>query len=467
MDRLSPRDLALLASEDPAAPRHVGTLQVLTGTALTYDALVRLVDERLSFAPRHRQRLRRVPGRLGTPVWVDDSTFDVTHHVRRVAVPRPGGDDELRDLVGRIMSRPLDTARPLWEMYLVEGLADDRVAVLSKSHLALVDGVQTVALGQMLLDDISTPVWLDHEPWQPRPMPGPLAIAGDTVMANLTRPGVLAANTRAAAGAVGRAASALRPSKMLLDSPIAGHLSAQRLFHTVRTDLADHRRVREAHQVSVNDVVLAALTGALRSWMTARGTPTAQMRQLRALVPMSVIDNDLQPTSLGTQITGHLVTLPIGEASPVVRLHQVAYANLAHKETGRAVAASRLTGIAGFAPATFHALGARLAAEQGRGFQLSVTNVPGPQSSLYAAGSRMEECYPVQPLPPGQTLAVGVTSYDGEVFYGITADRDAVPDVDLLGQCLVESLEELVETTRGTRMRAPRGRKRPAPRSPS
>jgi diacylglycerol O-acyltransferase len=187
------------------------------------------------------------------------------------------------------------------------------------------------------------------------------------------------------------------------------------------------------------------------------------LRQIRAVVPVSVIDEELEATSLGSQIAAHFVDLPIGETSPVVRLHQVSYSFQAHKETGRAVAANRLAGIAGFAPATFHAIGARVAArELRRGYQLSVTNVPGPQSPLYAAGARMVETYPVHPLMPDRPLTIAVTSYDGGVYYGITADRDLLPDVDLLGPCLVDALDELLDTASGVRPRAPRGRKRAA-----
>jgi diacylglycerol O-acyltransferase len=179
------------------------------------------------------------------------------------------------------------------------------------------------------------------------------------------------------------------------------------------------------------------------------------------MVPMSVIDRDLEPTSLGSQVAGHLLNLPIGESSPVVRLHQVSYALKAHKETGRAVEAQRLLHVAGFAPTTFHALGSRVAAEQSpRTFNLVVTNVPGPQFPLFASGARMLESYPVQPLLPGHALAIGVTSYDGSVYFGLNADRDALPDVEVFGQCIVEALAELVDTTGSARVRAPRGRKK-------
>ncbi|MGA9748968.1 MAG: WS/DGAT domain-containing protein, partial [Nocardioides sp.] len=254
---------------------------------------------------------------------------------------------------------------------------------------------------------------------------------------------------------------ALSSRRAAPDSPLGAVLSEQRRFATVKTALDDYRGVRREHGGTVNDVILATVTGALRSWLMTRAESVHGSRTFRAMVPMSVIDGDLEPTSLGSQVAGHLLNLPVGEPSPVVRLHQVSYALKAHKETGRAVAADRLTGISGFAPTTFHALGARVAAAQTRrGFHLVVTNVPGPQFPLYAAGAQMLESYPIPPLLPGHAVAIGVTSYDGHVYFGLTGDRDAVPDLDVLAQCLVDSLEELVDSASDTRQRAPRGRKK-------
>jgi diacylglycerol O-acyltransferase len=245
-------------------------------------------------------------------------------------------------------------------------------------------------------------------------------------------------------------------------SPINIELSQQRLFATVRTDLEDYRRVRKAHGGTVNDVILATVAGGLRHWLMTRAESVATTASLRAMVPMSVIDGDLEPTSLGSQVTGQLLSLPIGEASPVVRLHQVSYSLKAHKETGGAVSATRLLHVAGFAPTTFHALGSRVAAASTpRTFNLVITNVPGPQFPLYAAGATMLESYPIQPLLPHHALAIGVTSYDGGVYYGLNADRDALPDVGVIAQCIQEALQELVESASPSRPRAPRGRKKP------
>ncbi|HET9860637.1 MAG TPA: wax ester/triacylglycerol synthase family O-acyltransferase [Nocardioidaceae bacterium] len=475
-ERLRPMDMALLAGESASAPMHNATLEIFESAAdgFDYEKLVGLIADRIAFVPRYRQRIRTVPGRLANPVWVDDDDFDLTFHVRRSALPRPGSMAQLRDLVARIMSRPLDRNRPLWEVYLVEGLGDDgdrRFALLSKAHQILVDGISTVDLGQVILDVDPVPRETLHDDWRPRREPGQPALVAEAVRESLRHPGLAVTTLRGNAEslarvgeAVGRralaVAGALSNRRSSPESPINTELSEQRRFVTVSTRLEDYRRVRNVHGGTVNDVILATITGAMRAWLMTRAESVSGSRSLKAMVPMSVIDSELEPTSLGSQVAGHLLNLPIGEASPVVRLHQVSYALKAHKDTGRAVAADRLAGVAGFAPTTFHALGGRVAAAQSRrGFNLVITNVPGPQFPLYAAGAMMLESYPVQPLLPGHALAVGVTSYDGGVYFGVNADRDALPDVHVLGQCLEDALTELVDSASENRPRAPRGRK--------
>ncbi|HET6561069.1 MAG TPA: wax ester/triacylglycerol synthase family O-acyltransferase [Marmoricola sp.] len=459
MDRLRPGDMAVLTLDSPATPMHVATVEVFEPPedGFDYSRLVALVGDRLAFVPRYRQRLMNVPGGLAPPVWVDDDDFDLTYHVRQSAVPRPGSMAQVQELVARIITRPLDRSRPLWEMYLIEGLEGGRFAILSKSHQTLVDGISTIDLGQVVLDVDTVSRERVPDDWTPRREPSATTLLRDAVDESLRNP--LGA-ARTAAKSITRANPLLGNRRTVPESPLSGALSQQRRFLTVRTNLEDYRQVRRFHGGTVNDVVLATVTGALRSWLMTRAESVHSSRQLRAMVPMGVIDKDLEPTSLGSQVVGHLLNLPVGEQSPVVRLHQVSYALKAHKETGRAVSALRLIGVGGFAPATFHALGSRVAATTTqRGFSLVVTNVPGPQFPLYASGARMLESYPVQPLLPGHTMAIGVTSYDGGVHYGITVDRDAVPDIDVIGQCLTEAIAELVDTASGTRVRAPRGRK--------
>jgi diacylglycerol O-acyltransferase len=468
-ERLRARDLAFLTAETPTAPRHNATIEVFDPgrSGFDHETLVRLVADRIAFVPRYRQRVRPVPARLANPVWADDPHFDLAYHVRRSALPRPGDMAQLRELVARIVSRPLDRHRPLWEVYFVEGLENGRVAVLTKSHQALVDGAQVVDLAQVLLDRSPDSRDLGVDEWRPEPPVGSSGLVVEAIRDTLASPMTVLETVRSLSGRIAAVAGALPARRTVNDSPIGGTLSEQRRFETVRRSLADHRAVRDAHGGTVNDVVLATVTGALRAWLTTRAESLGGLRRVRAVVPVSVHDDELEATSVGSQIAPHFVELPVGEPSPVVRLHQVSYSFKAHRETGRAVAANRIAGIAGFAPSTFHAIGSRVAAEQlRRGIQLSVTNVPGPQSPLYAAGAVMEQTYPVPPLLPGHALAIGVTSYDGQVFYGVTADRDRVPDADLFAVCLSEALDELLDTVGETRPQVPRGRGRRTGRKP-
>ena len=468
MERLRPGDMALLSMDSANSPMHLATVEIFDpgDEGFDYRTLVSLVGDRLAFVPRYRQRLMTVPGSLARPVWVDDDDFDITYHVRQSALPRPGSMEQLEELVARIIARPLDRTRPLWEMYLIEGLEDGRFAILVKSHQTLVDGISTIDIGQVILDVDTVARERIPDEWVPRREPSSAALIAEAVEEQLRNPVSAVGGLRDGVSNLVKASPLFAGRRAVPDSPLQVTLSQQRRFHAVRTCLDDYRKVRRFHGGTVNDVVLATITGALRAWLMTRAESVHSSRQLRAMVPMGVMDKDLEPTSLGSQVAGTVMTLPIGEQSPVVRLHQVSYALKAHKETGKAVSALRLIGVGGFAPTTFHALGARVAAEAAgqRGFNVVITNVPGPQFPLYACDSRMLESYPVQPLLPGHALSIGVTSYDAGVHYGLTADRDAIPDVDVIGQCITEALTELVETTNENVMRAPRGRKRTGPR---
>lgn len=478
VDRVRPRDLAFLTEESGETPLHNATIEVFEpetadGEPFDHQRLVALIQDRLAFVPRYRQRVQTIPGRLANPVWVDDENFDLGFHVRRSALPRPGTHEQLLELASRIVSRSLDRNRPLWEMYFIEGLQGGRVALLSKTHQALVDGVHTVDLGQLLLDASPAPRRFEPDDWMPRSTPSPGRLVSGALTDTLTDRATALATARSTSLALRRTAEertrrtrsflgAVTGRRPRSGSVINGPLSQQRRVVTVETRLEDYRKVRAAHGGTINDVILATVAGGLRSWLMTRAESLGGIRQIRAVVPVSVIDEELEATSLGSQIAAHFVDLPVSEPSPVVRLHQVSYSFQAHKETGRSVAANRLAGIAGFAPTTFHAIGSRVAADElRRGYQLSITNVPGPQAPLYAAGARMLTSFPVPPLVPGHPLAIGVTSYDGGVAYGITADRDWVPDADLLGICLRESLDELLDVSTGGRQRARRGRRRP------
>jgi diacylglycerol O-acyltransferase len=460
MDRLSTLDVSFLYFEDRDTPMHVGSVAVFQepGDGFDYDRFVALIRDRIAFVPRYRQRVRPIPGRLANPVWVDDDEFDLEYHVRRSALPKPGTDERLRELVARIMSRPLDRARPLWEMYLVEGLSDHRFAVLSKTHHAMVDGTSAVDIGQLILDETPQPRDTLPDTWRPAPEPGWSELVAGALAETVRRPRSLVDNVRVGIADVehtaGRAFGALsgvtaaalrtviRPAPSL---PLNGPIGAQRRFATADTSLEVYRRVRAAHGGTVNDVVLATVAGALRTWLLTRGEPVRPSTSVRALVPVSVRRPE-ETGALGNRVSSYVVDLPVGEPNPVVRLQRVSYAMQAHKDSGQAVAAEALVGLAGFAPPTLHALGARVASGMSRRiFNLVISNVPGPQIPLYAGGARLSAAYPVVPLAHGQAVSIGVTSYDGGLYYGVNADRDAMPDVAVLAQCLVDALDELAE----------------------
>jgi WS/DGAT/MGAT family acyltransferase len=464
-DRLSPLDVSFLYFEEPTTPMHVGGVAVFEAPegGFDLDRLVGLISERIAFVPRFRQRVKWVPGRLANPVWVDDEDFDLSYHVRRSALPRPGSDAQLSELVARVQSRRLDRSRPLWEMYLVEGLARDRFAIITKTHHAMVDGVAAVDIGQVILDTSPEPRDRAPDTWRPSPEPSWAELVAGALAENVRRPTAAVDTLRggltevlhtagrlagAAGGLLAAATSAARPAPV---SPLNAEIGEQRRYATVDLDLDDHRRVRKAHDATVNDVVLATVAGALRAWLLTRGEKVSTSTTVRALVPVSVRGAEgEEPTApTGNRVSSWLVDLPVGEPSAVMRLHPVSYRMQAHRETGQAVGAEALAGLAGFSPPTLHSLGARVASGLSkRWFNLVITNVPGPQQPLYAGDARMLAAYPVVPLAKGQALSIGLTSYDGRVHYGLNADRDAMPDVGVVAQCLEDALAELLETVR-------------------
>ena len=463
-DRLTTLDTTFLALEDEVTPLHVGSVMVFDVPAqgLDYGLLVQHIADRIAYVPRYRQRLRAVPGGFANPVWVDDERFDVTYHVRRSALPRPGSDEQLEELVARVMPRPLDRERPLWEVYVVEGLADDRFAIISKAHQVLVDGVHAVDLTQIILDDTPT-TRITGTSWRPGRSPSntELLVGAvtdafrtpsqviETFQNGLTDIKATAGRALSAAGSVVSAIAKVsaRPAPT---SPLNAPVGRARRFVMVGTDLDDYRKVRArlaqgnfGEDITIHDVMLATIAGAMRAWLLTRGESVQSGSSIRTLVPLSVAGDDSES---GHTLIASFIDLPVGEPAPGMRLHQIAFAMKQQVDKGRSVPAETLSGMGGFAPSTIHALGARVAAAVSRRmFNVAVTNVPGPQKPLWVAGSRLVASYPVMPFGPGQALSIGLTSYDGGVYYGIYTDRDAIPDADVLGQAVVESLRELLD----------------------
>lgn len=466
--RMTTQDAAFYFLEASNTPMHIGSLAILQPprSGLDYEDLLRLVEERLSLVPRYRQKVREVAMGLAHPVWVDDQDFDITYHVRRSALPKPGSDEQLHDLVARLTSRPLDKTRPLWEMYLVEGLAENRCAIFTKSHSSLVDGERALEIGQVILDAEKTPRKMAEELWMPQTPPSDTALMVSALTELIMRPSDGIARVRAAVSdfaatiggaldAVGKLAAVVRTAAQPAPvSPLNAPISRNRRFAVVKTELEDYRSIRVRYGCSTTDVILAVVAGALRYWLLSRGEPVTESTTVRAMVPMSVYPDE--PESAGgdqsdarSEVSSFLVDLPVGEPNAVVRLSHIAHATEAQARQGQRVTARTMIRLSGLAPATLHAMGVRVASVfSQRMFNLLITNAPGPQFPLYLAGARVLEMYPVSPLLKNQTLSIGLTSYDGKVYYGLNADRDAMSDVGVVAALLHESLEELLDASR-------------------
>ena len=455
VERLTRMDASFLYLEEPGTPMHVGGVLILEPPAGGLEALAALIEARLSLVPRYRQRVAEVPGHLANPVWVDDPDFDITYHVRRSGLPRPGTEAQLMDLVSRVTSRPLDRGHPLWEAHLVEGLAGGRVAVITKTHPALVDGLGAVEIGQVLLDvepDVAAP---EPTEWRPQRPPSGTQLLVQALDEYARRPSSVVDTVRGAVtdvrGTAGRvsgvAGGLLRTARSALmaapNSPLNVPVGRQRRVTLARADLADIKRIRRAGGGSINDVLLTVVTGALREWLLSRGQAVVAGTSVRALVPVSLQDGDAAD---GNRVSSFLVDLPVGEPNPRVRLTRLSFAMGGIAQHGQSVGADSLIALTGFAPPTLHALGARAARGLSRRlFNLVITNVPGPQVPLYAAGGQMLEVFPVVPLARGQGLSIGMTSYDGRVYFGLNADQDSVGDVHVLADLIEQEVAELVE----------------------
>jgi len=453
-DRLSGLDSSFLHLEHDASHMHVAACTIFEGSAPHYDELVEAILSRLHLVPRYRQRLAFVPLEQGRPVWVDDPHFKVTYHVRHTALPGPGGEEELKRLTGRVFSQALDRSRPLWELWLVEGLADDRFALLSKTHHALVDGVSGVDIATVLFDTSPDPMPVappEHE-WVPRPLPTQAQLLADAVLERATVPGEIARGFRAAlrgprqvADRVGEAlvgvgAMAWAGVQAAPPSPFNVRIGPHRRFTWVQGDLNEFKAIKNALGGTVNDAVLAVVAGALGRYMRLHGHETDEV-VLKAMVPVSV-RADVQRGALGNRVAAMWAPLPVGIIDPVQRFLRIRRAMDGIKESGQAVGAQVLTGLSGFAPPTILAQAARLQARQ-RLFNVVVTNIPGPQFPLYMLGRELIALHPMVPLAENTALGIAIMSYNGQLNFGLTADYDALADVEMLAEELRASIEEL------------------------
>jgi diacylglycerol O-acyltransferase len=452
-DRLSGLDASFLSFERQGAHMHVGSVLVFEGTPPAYDDLVAHVESRLHLVPRYRQRLAFPPFGAGRPVWVDDRHFNTRYHVRHSALPAPGDDDQLRRLAGRLFSQRLDRAKPLWELWLVEGVGE-RFAVISKTHHALVDGISGVDIATVLFDLDPDPPPGDPPPrWTPRPAPARAALFADALVERVEAPlqvarEVVAHPERTSVGAgravAGLAALAAAGVAGAPPSPLNVRIGPHRRFAWVETELAVLKAIKDAHRGTVNDAVLTVVAGALRAHLF-RHCRDPEGMELKAMVPLSV-RADAERGALGNRVAAMYAPLPVGVADPSERFRFVHAAMAGLKESGQAVGAQAITRLAGVAAPTVLDQAARLQARQ-RFFNLTVTNVPGPQFPLYVLGRRLRAFYPQVPLVLNTALGIAVMSYDGRVFFGLLGDYDAMADLDLFAGDLEAAIAELAPAT--------------------
>jgi WS/DGAT/MGAT family acyltransferase len=458
-DRLSALDTSFLSLEDDSSHMHVGAVLVFDGEPPTYEEFLEHVERRLHLVPRYRQKVAFVPLDAGRPRWVDDPHLNLGYHVRATALPEPGSDQQLRDLAGRLFSQQLDRDKPLWELWLIEGLEEGRFAVISKTHHALIDGIAGVDLMSVLFDTASEPSAPADpgRPWLPRPTPSSAQLLAEALVERATAPreavrtatelfsGPRALLAEAFKQAVSVGAMAWAGFKPAPPSPYNRPIGPHRRFSWVRASLADLKAIKDSLGGTVNDVVLATVAGALGRHMRRLGVETEGV-DLHAFVPVSVRSSDDRGAT-GNQVAGLIAPLPVGIQDPLERLALISEAMRGLKESGQAVGARALTELTGFAPPNILSQAARLASRQ-RILNLVVTNVPGPQEPLYLQGHRMRDMFPVVPLGANLALGVALVSYAGRMDFGLSGDYDALPDLEDLVDDFDASLGELARAAK-------------------
>jgi diacylglycerol O-acyltransferase / wax synthase len=453
-DRLTGLDASFLHLEDASAHMHVAGVMLFEGPPPPYDDLLEAFERRLPLVPRYRQRLAFVPLGQGRPKWVDDPHLNLRYHVRSTALPSPGSERQLQELAGRVFSQQLDRDKPLWEVWLVEGLEGDRFAMLSKTHHALVDGVSGVDLISVLFDTSPEPAapTAPGDRWLPRPLPSRAQLLAEAVLERATIPTEIARSVRAVFRGPRRIAEAARDAAIGVgamawaglnpapSTPYNSPIGPHRRFTWMRASLRDIKAIKDSLGGTVNDVVLATVAGALGRHLRRRGRDTDGL-ELKAMVPVSV-RQDIERGALGNRVAAMMAPMPVWCQEPVARLDIVREELKGLKSGGQAVGAQVLTELSGFAPSTVMDQASRLVARQ-RFFNLVVTNVPGPQFPLYLLGRRMLDPFPMVPLAKNQAIGVALLSYDGAINFGVVGDYDLMWDLDEFQTDLHESLAEL------------------------
>jgi diacylglycerol O-acyltransferase len=455
MDRMSPLDASFLHIEGENNHMHIGSVAIFDGPPPEYDDILTMVRGKLPLVPRYRQKVRQVPFDLGRPVWVDDAHFHLEYHVRHTALPHPGGAEQLRNLVGRVMGQQLDRSRPLWQMWVVEGLEEGRWAIVSQAHHCLVDGVSGTDLLAVILDLEPTPSPPVPDNWKPQPEPGDLRLLGDAAVDYLVTPleqmRGLRRMVRTPRESLLRAGEAIRGMRSVLGiastsglATLNGRIGPHRRYDWARGSLTDVKAIRTALGGTVNDVVLAAITRGFRDLLISRGGQVEGC-VVRTMVPVSV----RLPGERGTynnRVSAMFAELPVGLEDPGERLDAIRVQMEGLKESKQAVAGEVLTSLSGFAPPMLLSLGMRAAVRLPQSNVHTVTtNVPGPQFPLYAAGRQMREAYPYVPIANNVRIGIAVFSYLGTLNFGVTGDYDTTPDLDVLTRGIEAGVQELLD----------------------
>lgn len=468
MKRLSGLDASFLYLETPSMHMHVCGLAIFDPSTaaeeLTYDRIVELTEERLHLAPMFRQRLVTVPFELHHPIWVDDPDFDLRFHIRQASLPSPGGPRELAAFAAHVTSLPLDRSRPLWEMYIVDGLDDGNIAMITKTHHAAVDGVSGMELTLAMLDVTPDPAPIEQpeEPWRPETVPSDLSMLSYAINSLVRQPvRVARALPKTVRGAVNTVALRRRPTEPGLAPPPAPFqaprtslnvaISPRRSFAYCDIDLDELKSVKNSLGGTLNDVVLAVTAGGLVRWFDAKGEHPD--RSLSAMVPISIRSEEQSGTA-GNQVSSMIVSLATDVADPVERLHAISASTAGAKESTKAIGASMLQDWAEFAAPALAARAARLYSRMNLAdrhrppFNLTISNVPGPPFPLYSYGAKMVANYPMGPISEGGALNVTVTSYQGQMSFGLHADAQSVPDPWEISDAIQAAAAELIAAAR-------------------
>jgi diacylglycerol O-acyltransferase len=469
MEWMSPVDSSFLHLENDTTPMHIGAVSIFEGPPPPFDDLRAMVAGKLGLVPRYRQKIRFVPFAAGPPVWIDDPHFSLDYHLRHTAIPKPGSEEQLRQMAARVFSQHLDRDKPLWELWAVEGLQRKRWALLSKVHHCMVDGVAATDLMSVMFSDDTAvaengggagsatgdraagpPV----REWAPAPEPNGAEVLVRTLLRRASPAGQLEALRRVAqapretlrsvaemARATAAASGSMRPvGASSLNGPIGPH----RRWSWAQVRLSDVKTVRNELGGTVNDVVLTLITNGFRELLESRGEDIPEDRVVRTMVPVSVRRKGERGV-YNNRVSAVFAGLPVGLSDPVRRLHTIRAEMDGIKESKQAVAGDVLTSMSGFAPPLLLALGSRLVTLSPRlNMHTATTNVPGPQQPVQTLGRRMLQSFPFVPVVGSIRIVVAIFSYDGGLFFGVTGDYDGAPDIDALTAGIAGGMDQLL-----------------------